>query len=150
MSDLNFVQSLKQFLVQATGGTLVAFIRTGRPVSHSLLFQSLLFYLNGCWHSYGKKNDMYIIKTFDNLLSHEIIKGSVCLLFWFKKIGKEMLDHLDLKFIMEKCNGHTIDETRTIIHSALSGIFDIVFPKLEKVSCKGNECDNSYDNEDLF
>lgn len=147
-------KELKQFLVQAICGPIMSQIRIGNlDITDDIIKYYLVRYLNICWHSFNKKDDDYVVDTFNKILDFNIIKGSVCLLYWIKNIGEIMIDMIDLDTILEELDSfETLGGKRENLVEYINEIFDILEAdlKLEKMLCEGDKCDNSYDGTDLF
>lgn len=150
-----FVSDLKKFIKQAVSGALMN--TTNCTINNKsnewlLNLDSVLIkiYLNMCWHSYGKKNDEYMMQSFDQILSHNMIRGIVCLIHWIDHIGLMMLEKIiGSGFLLEIMNIET-NTKRQKINAELSKIYDGMATIIAKINCDGQQCDNDYDGKDFF
>jgi uncharacterized protein (UPF0248 family) len=146
---------MKQFMVQAVCGIFMAYITTPElsqipPDQLNQLFRLFLKeYLNKCWHSYGKKDDTYVIRTFDKILSHNLIKGSVCLIHWIDNIAYTMIKGFEYSTRISDLNKLSVDQKRLYFEQILAIIYDILTRKLSGFTCVGT-CDDVYDGKDIF
>ena len=146
---------MKQFMVQAVCGIFMAYIKTPEfaqiPSDHlNQLFQ--LFqkeYLNKCWHRYGKKDDQYIVKSFDKFLAHNLIKGSVCLIHWIDNICHTMIKCFNFSTKISDLNNLSIDQKRIYFEQTLAIIYDTLTNELSGIKCIGT-CNDDYDGKDIF
>ena len=150
--EKELLRELKYFLVQAINGTIMAPIRMGLNITKNSLKIYFIKYLNICWHSFNRKDDSYLVDTFNKMLKFNIIKGSVCLIHWFKTIGDIMIDRINLSGCLDELNKlKTIDEKRENVNHNIELIFDSLDINFDNVTCQGNKCDNSYDDgQDIF
>lgn len=145
------VQHLGHFLIQATSGPFIALIRSGiKDININMITFLYIKYLNDCWHSYGKKNDQFVVQIFDAILNFEKIKGIVCLMHWLKTIGIQMIEAFDLEKNLDKLKDLDIDQKRIIIHDNMETIFSKFVPFVNNVKCQGDNCDNEYDGNNIF
>ncbi|VBB18654.1 cylicin, basic protein of sperm head cytoskeleton 2 [Yasminevirus sp. GU-2018] len=153
-----FFKDFEPFLTQAVTGGIMAYLQTlGTPKSEqaresvtNLLGYFSKVYLNGCWHSYGKKNDKYVVDTFDKLLKHDVIRGSVCLVHWIDNLCMAVFKTPEIFQLMMTTNTVPIPSRREIISKAVNIIIQTYLSKIEgSVRCKGT-CNDTYDGKDFF
>jgi hypothetical protein len=138
------MEELIQFLTQAIAGTYMSLYRSHRDL-YLFCKPTYVIYLNSCWHSYGKKDDEYIVETFDKILKDSGIKGSVCLMHWLLNVGITILDVYEVKEYDE------IDMMRTILYESIKSALQATLSKyLKDITCNGDNCDNKYDGKDIF
>ena len=152
-----YLKDLKEFLIQALRGGIIAPLTMNMEISLDTVLYLYIQYLNMCWHSYNKKDDDFIVRTFDKLLNYNLIKGSVCLFSWLKEFGLHILGTFnatnkfsELNETFKDKNISGIDNKRMFVGHVIENIFDILFSDINLPECKGDLCDNSYDGKDLF
>lgn len=147
----NMLKEFKEFLVDGTTGPLMALLRAEGTITHNTVKFLYKIYLNMCWHSYNKKDDINIVSQIDELLSFNIIKGSVCLLNWMMVIGNIMIVKLDLNNMLSELVAlKTLELKRKCVRQNMSSTFDKIKIELNKLKCEGKKCDNTYNGTDLF
>lgn len=154
--EKKFFLDMKPFVIQAVNGTFMAFlsqeqfsqINDSRQIT-SILNMFLKIYLNMCWHSYGKKNDKYIVESFDKLLGYNLIKGSVCLIHWIDNIGMIMTGLLDLSNTLLQLRTMPPNEQRRLIDINLTFMYDVISADFSGIICTGT-CNDKYDGKDIF
>lgn len=159
IKECAFLNTIKQFVVQGVNG-LVINMMNAPLLQHlenldegKLIFMSDIMtkkYLNMCWHGYGKKTDAYIVETIDNALSHNVIRGSVCLFVKFNIYFVKIMLILKLHILINKLKGIDRNIQRLILTTLISAAYDEMMLPSEDVICEGDKCDNSYNNMDLF
>jgi len=148
--EQTITNEIKKFVVQAIRGVLINNFRYGGDVDCTVGLYA--FYLNSCWHNYGKKDDPYVIDVVDRILNYNHIKGTVCLFHWFLNIGVTILKQIDMNSISHIIEGGINDNKRNILGVIIGNYFDIIIKNIgfDKLKCTGNDCDNKYDGTDLF
>jgi hypothetical protein len=149
-----FFDSLTDFIVQCVSGQIMNTIRflSYRPNEDPFAIASMLVkkYMNICWHGYGKKNDEYVIKVIDEALSHNVIKGSVCLLMWIHEISLIMLEKLQLPKLISELECMPMDIKRIIANILTEGLYKNMALPFKNIRCEGDKCDHTYNNMDLY
>lgn len=148
------MEELRDFLVQAITGTFMYQIKNkNNNITNDDIKYFFITYLNKCWHAFNKKNDKYLVDTFNKILNLNIIKGSVCLLNWIRELGEHMIDMINIDVMLDDLK--EFDSFKEKMY-AMDDMMDIAFDKLEprlnieKIKCYGNSCDSSYDGSDIF
>lgn len=154
--EKKFFADLKPFVIQAVCGPYMAFLSQKQFSGMNdyqqiipILNMFLKIYLNMCWHSYGKKSDKFVVETFDKLLGHNLIKGSVCLIHWIDNIGMIMTGLLDLSSAIIQLRTMNPDEQRRLIGANLTIMYDVISPDITGIRCTGT-CNDKYDGKDIF
>lgn len=156
----NFYKDLSDFVIQAATGAVMAYIKfrsipsdmnAQLPPPTDLLSYLSKIYLNGCWHSYGKKNDPYVITSFDRILSHNIIKGKFCLVHWIDGLCSTVFRMEVLQRALKEWN--TLEESirREKFFSLITQIVNKYIDTVkDQIICIGNDCKDVYDGTDFF
>jgi hypothetical protein len=156
-----FISAMKPFITQAVIGTFMVFLTnssldhiTGYKEINPLLMMFLRIYLNACWHGYGKKDDPYIVTTFNKLFEHEIIKRVMCLIDWIDMIGKSMINAIDLDESIKQLRNMNISEQRNIVTANIQIMYAVITSELTDLKCTNINCitspENVYDGGDIF
>jgi hypothetical protein len=155
VEEKKLFSDMKQFMVQTVCGIFMAYIRTPElaqipPDQLNQLFRLFLKeYLNRCWHNYGKKDDSYVVQSFDKILSHNLIKGSVCLIHWIDNIAYTMIRGFEYSTRTSDLNKLSVDQKRLYFDQILGVIYDILTSELSGFTCIGT-CNDTYDGKDMF
>lgn len=156
-----FIIAMKPFVVQAVSGTFIALLNnrsldniTSFKEINPMLTMFLRIYLNVCWHGYGKKNDSYVVNTFNTLFEHEIIKRVICLIDWIDVIGRSMINAIDLDESIKQLRTMSLSEQRNIVTTNMQIMYSVITSELSDLKCTDIKCitspDNIYDGEDFF
>lgn len=153
MENCTFLECFKTFTVQAMAGPMMVLVKRQKEnseIDNGMVIYVYAKYLNICWHSYGKKDDPVVVKMFDKLLSFNKIKGIVCLMNWFKLIGMEIIKNFDLNKLLKEMKHLSVNKKHNVLSKQLEFITSQFDSILDKICCKGQDCDNEYDGTDLF
>lgn len=148
----NFKDKSTKFLTQAISGAFISEYRVRKDISvPQILF---IHYLNDCWHLYGKKEDAFIYESLNSILKENIIKGVVCLFYWFASIGSQIIkiivENGDDKIFKEKLEKEKLEIARTGIQARIKEVMQPLLQTNKMIGCQGQFCDNKYNGEDLF
>jgi len=160
LKEQAFFEDLKDFIVQCIGGIVLNIINPDPrvvgvvnkiPDCNFLAFFDMMVkqYLNRCWHGYGKKNDPFVIKHFDKALSHNLVKGKVCLIMRIDVYSVVIAQKLNLAQLKVSMAGINRDIQRQLLYILIEGLYNNLVLPFEKIKCIGT-CDDSYNGEDLF
>jgi hypothetical protein len=162
--DDGFCKILGEFLVQTISGSIVYYIEnlklnpnaTRATVAKTLMTISQL-YINDCWHSFGKRDDRYVVDTLDNILAYNIIRDPGYLFLMFNNICDSVYNEDIIHQIVchHPFNG-TLLELNTHITMIVSHVLRIVLERnLADIqhyadTQSDNICDHKYDGRDFF
>lgn len=156
-----FIIAMKPFVVQAVSGTFMAFL-TNKSLDHITSFKEinpmltmfLRIYLNVCWHGYGKKNDTYVVDTFNKLFEHEMIKRVICLIDWIDVIGRSMINAINLDESIKQLRTMNLTEQRSVVSTNMQIMYAVITSELTDLKCTDAKCITSpsdvYDGEDFY
>lgn len=151
-----FIKDIKDFVFQSVSGVYISAFKIDDIENYNIneICSGLCkVYLNSCYHKYGKKDDKYIVDTFNKILSYSVVKGINCLLGWLNCLCTAVLrvSELDTDNILslKKIN---IQERRKIINECVENSVELVFDNFNtELKCDGDkECENEYDGNDIF
>lgn len=157
-----FVQRFREFLSVAVGGKITcAFLYSDvrmKEGAFRLLSENLNLnldswrdYVNHCYHSYHRRDDPYVMKTFEELFAYNVIKGSRCMFETCFFIGCDMLIRtLDRKAV-QTTDIEDADKAREIIFKLFADAFDVSMEgKVLGAGCIGDQCQHMYDGSDIL
>lgn len=156
-----FCEELGKFVSQAASGAIIAYINgigisiDNIPIETTVNLLSYFnkVYLNGCWHSYGKRDNQHIINSFDKILSFKIVNGIYCLIHWVNNICRTVfhssITHKllkELKIINEDMRG------KYILFVMSNVVITLLNGNIKSIGCyEGNSiCDIKYNGNDFF
>jgi hypothetical protein len=158
-----FFKNLEPFVVQAITASFMAFL-SDRSSDHitsylkisPLIKQTIQQYLNVCWHGYNQNKDNYVVDTFNELMSYDLIKNVICLIDWIELISNTIINSLNLdetiKYLrtLEK----DIVEQKSVISMNLKILYNQVVAEISDIDCNENKCIykpiDFYDGKDFF
>lgn len=156
-----FCNELGSFVSQTITSTIMAYVKcVGIPQPTTppeniinILSYFNKVYLDSCWHLYGKKEDTFIVESFDKILSYQLIKGITCLIHWIDfmceavfilKITHQIM--LELKTMVDD------DNKRKYISNVMEKVMKTVLEKnYETIKCEYSDaCQAKYNGSDFF
>jgi hypothetical protein len=154
----NFLVIAKQFISQAARGVCVATYREFDDYNHQRMMGLTALYLNGCYHSYFRKDDNYVTQTFNHIFDNTQIKNIVCFLHWTMAIVSSICEKMRpqlTQWVQETqlfyCPKN-VDGFRTAITLLISQVYDELATEIQKtteIKCCGQRA-VTYDGQDLY
>lgn len=156
-----FCEALQAFLSQAVTGAIMAYIKgVGAPTEstcdnavNQVLGYFSKMYLNSCWHAYGRRDDQFIVSSFDKILSYQLIKGKSCLVHWIDNLCCTAFS-LDIthQIMRELGSIRSDNDKRIYVLATMETIFKtILLENKNSITCVGGErCEDEYDGGDFY
>jgi hypothetical protein len=103
--------------------------------------------LNYFWHEYGRriKNPMNPMnEILNDILSHNFIKGEVCLFIWMKSLILKLANQII--FVLDNDKNYE----KLIIYAIVQQLYTEDVEKTIFPSCNGDKCQQKYDGKNIF
>lgn len=152
-----FIKDINSFIVQTINGCYMNAFRfhdftKDNDISKTVTY-FICVYLNQCYHQYWRKSDDFVIKSFNDILSHKIINGSVCLIYWLYNISQLYIMFLNFSGdIVQYIRNMNEYDRRNFINFYIMRENDRILGVVKDnigSGCEG-DCIDNYDGTDIF
>ena len=149
-----FFATSKDYMVQTMCGVYMASHHQFKNFQLGRLLVLTAFYLNGCYHSYFRKDDQYITKTFQKIFTETSVKNVVCFLHWVLFVSHHIYEEMDpmLQQMSISSTGKDPNSLRTLLQGLIAKAYDdlvVDFKEKGEIKCCG-KLETTYDGKDLF
>jgi len=157
-SEKLFIEDLKKFVVHASSKIIMVYLQSSiinvdKDAIQTTLRYMTKRYLNQCWHNYWTKNDQYVVDSYNKIISHNIVRGVVCLTHWCDRLCCSLFVVFDLNeevnTIRSAIHGGYRDLIKELIEDSLKDIYDFMIQKYKNIRCNGI-CYDEYNLKDIF
>lgn len=145
---------MKQFVVEAVEGSLMAYIRLNMKIEPVMMCLNFLkIYLNDSWHKCHLRTDDKIVKTFDEFLLLDKIKDVSNMFYLIYYAGNEILEMLNLQKAVEELKDKNIERQRGEVRMNVEYAYDLLVfsdPDSRDDFLQNDSFIRTYDGGNLF